>query len=80
MSKYLKSGKLPKDKLPKLKIAEYYCVDMWGNWIHYEDWYGSFEVKVQRFINDRQSDSSHFNKNYIKEYKSFAEFEKYESD
>lgn len=43
-------------------------VDMWGNWILYECWYGTFDTRVKRFVADRQRETSYFNQNYITKY------------
>lgn len=66
--KLLEMGK-GKD-LPKLKEGEHLFVDMWDYWAHYDSGYSNFSQRVEKFVENRKSNTSHFNDNYIKFYKS----------
>lgn len=53
---------------PLVKKDQILFVDMWDNWILYENYYPTFDSSVEQFVRDRQSETLYFNRNYIRQY------------
>lgn len=63
--KLLKSGK---GNPPSVKDNQTLFVDMWENWYLYTDYYSTFNLRVETFVNDRKSEIPYFNSNYIRTF------------